>query len=128
MEPRGSSRLTVWGLKDQEYVADFCLVARRVLSPSDHRLFRYRYLLAADFRSCAQVLGEPRAAIMNRAYRLEAVLGRAFRELAPYPLFPLDEYFAGPLRGSHSIDPAPVARAGALPPHLSFPRPDSGRL
>jgi hypothetical protein len=45
-----------------------------------------------------------------------------FRELEPYPLFPVDEYFCGPSR----IGPtrAVVARRRTdVPEHLSFPRP-----
>jgi hypothetical protein len=31
-------------------------------------------------------------------YRVEQRVGRALAELEPYPLFPVDEYFAGPSR------------------------------
>ena len=55
-------------------------------------------------------------------YRIEQKLGRVFRELEPYPLFPLDEYFNGPSRiGPPRMPPkvAPIDR----PATLEFPRP-----
>jgi len=36
-----------------------------------------------------------RGAFFHEAYRIEQKLGRTFRELQPYALFPLDEYFNG---------------------------------
>ncbi len=48
-------------------------------------------------------------------------LGRVFRELQPYPLFPLDEYFNGPSRliPGQVLMPPRMAR----PAHLQFPHP-----
>lgn len=86
-------RRYVWGLKDEEYIADFCLVSRRVLSLSEHRIFRYHYLLAADWKLCCQKLNFERGAFFHEIYRIEQKLGRTFRELEPHALFPVDEYF-----------------------------------
>ncbi|HEY3456825.1 MAG TPA: hypothetical protein VGK64_19760 [Bryobacteraceae bacterium] len=36
-----------------------------------------------------------RGTFFHEAYRIEQKLGRTFRELQPYALFPLDEYFNG---------------------------------
>jgi hypothetical protein len=36
-----------------------------------------------------------RGTFFHTVYRIEQKLGRAFRELEPYSLFPLDEYFHG---------------------------------
>ena len=39
-----------------------------------------------------------RGNFFHAVYRIEQKLGRMFRELQPYPLFPLDDYFNGPSR------------------------------
>jgi len=91
----GQTRRSVWGLKDEEFTADFCLVSRRTLSLSEHRIFRYHYLLAADWRLCCQKLNMDRGAFFHEVYRIEQKLGRTFRELEPHALFPVDEYFSG---------------------------------
>src|ERR1035437_5763997 len=38
----------VYSRKQEEFMADFCLVSRRVLDEEDHRLFRFYFLLGAD--------------------------------------------------------------------------------
>jgi hypothetical protein len=124
LEPhRGRARPETWGRKDEEYIADFCLISRRILDDFEHRLFRYHFLLGADWRLCSRRLGIDRGNFFHAVYRIEQKLGRVFRELEPYPLFPLDEYFNGP---SH-MRPARVftvsIRATTPPDHLKFPRP-----
>ncbi len=89
----GQNRRSVWGLKDEEYVADFCLVSRRALSLREHMIFRYHYLLGADWKLCCQKLNTDRGAFFHEIYRIEQKLGRVFRELEPHALFPVDEYF-----------------------------------
>ena len=121
---QGRSRPSTWGRKEEEYIADFCLVSRRTLTESEHRLFRYHFLLGADWKLCARRLRLDRGNFFHAVYRIEQKLGRVFRELQPYALFPLDEYFHGPsrigpgraatLRGSEGIP---------RPAHLEFPRP-----
>lgn len=92
--PRGGRRIT-WGRKDEEYVADFYLVARRVLPPLEWTVFNFHYLLGADWRLCLRYLRLDRGQFFHLVYRLQTRLGRVFRELQPYSLFPLDEYFNG---------------------------------
>jgi hypothetical protein len=87
-----------WGRKDEEYIADFCKVSQRILTPAEHRLFRYHFLLGADWRLCCRKLNTDRGTFFHAVYRIEEKLGRAFRELEPYSLFPLDEYFFGTIR------------------------------
>jgi hypothetical protein len=82
-------------LKNEEYVADFCLVSRRALSLREHRIFRYHYLLGADWKLCCQKLNMDRGSFFHEIYRIEQKLGRVFRELEPHALFPVDEYFNG---------------------------------
>jgi hypothetical protein len=87
-----------WGRKDEEFMADFILVSRRTLGDSDYQVFKYHFLLGADYRLCCRKLGMERGAFFHAVYRIEQSLGRVFRELEPYALFPLDDYYNGPRR------------------------------
>ncbi|HEY2845715.1 MAG TPA: hypothetical protein VGJ09_18790 [Bryobacteraceae bacterium] len=99
LEPQaGRNRPNTWGRKDEEYIADFCLVSRRNLTEEEHQLFRYHFLLGADWKLCTRKLKMDRGNFFHSVYRIEQKLGRMFRELKPYPLFPLDDYFHGPSR------------------------------
>ena len=99
LEPdRGRTRPSTWGRKDEEYIADFTLVARRTLDEFDYRLFRFHFLLGADWKLCARRLGMDRGNFYHAVYRIEQKLGRAYREVRPYSLFPTDEYFGGTIR------------------------------
>ncbi len=112
----GRNRPTTWGRKDEEYIADFCLVAKRHLTEAEHSLFRYHFLLGADWKLCSRKLGVDRGTFFHAVYRIEQKLGRVFRELQPYPLFPLDDYFHGPSR--IGPQPAPTLKP-ARPADLS---------
>jgi hypothetical protein len=103
-----------WGRKDEEYCADFCLIAKRVLPPVEYGVFRFHFLLGADWRLCTKRLGMDRGQFFHSVYRLENQLGRVFRELQPYGLYPLDEYFGTGMRD--------VARL-IVPALVEFPRP-----
>lgn len=87
-------RLT-WGRKDEEYIADFCQVSRKALDELEYKVFRFHFLLGADWRLCTKRLDIDRGTFFHAVYRIEQKLGRVFRELEPYGLFPLDEYFHG---------------------------------
>jgi hypothetical protein len=89
----GRQRRSVWGLKDEEFIADFCLVSRRTLTEREHRIFKYHYLLGADWKLCCRKLNIDRGSFFHDVYRIEQKLGRTFRELQPHALFPVDEYF-----------------------------------
>jgi hypothetical protein len=89
----GSNRRYSYGRKEEEFVADFFLVSRRTLDPKEFQVFRYHYLLGADWRLCSRRLKMERGEFFHMVYRIEQRLGRVFRELKPYALFPLDEYF-----------------------------------
>ena len=122
--PSGSRRPMSFGRKDEEYMADFCLVSRRNLTDAEHRLFRYHFLLGADWTLCARKLNMSRGNFFHAVYRIEQKLGRVFRELQPYPLFPLDDYFNGPSRFAQR--PASTPKCLEMPPrplHLCFPQP-----
>ena len=62
-----------------------------------------------DQPACSRQLGICRGNFWHVAYRIEQKLGRAFRELKPYGLFPLADYFA-----HRSPDAGPVV---AFPAH-----------
>ncbi|HSU57953.1 MAG TPA: hypothetical protein VLI55_01465 [Bryobacteraceae bacterium] len=91
----GRQRKSVWGLKNEEYIADFCLVSRRTLNDSEYTLFKYHFLLGAEWPLCCKKLKIDRGTFFHELYRVQQKLGRTFRELEPHPLFPLDEYFNG---------------------------------
>ncbi len=95
---RGGQRKTIWSRKNEEFIADFCLVSRRSLNDVEYRLFNYHFLLGADWRLCCAKLRIDRGTFFHEVYRVEQRLGRVFRELQPYGLYPLDEYFGGSTR------------------------------
>lgn len=122
LEPHlGRQRPSTWGRKDEEFIADFCLISRRTLDAEEQRLFRYHFLLGADWKLCTRKLGMDRGNFFHAVYRVEQKLGRAFREVEPYALFPIDEYYNGPSRMTPGR--AITVRAPELPKHLRFPRP-----
>ena len=92
--PRSNKRQT-YGLKEEEYVADFCNISKRSLTDEEYRIFKYHFLLGADWKLCCRQLKLDRGSFFHAIYRIEQQLGRAFCELEPYALFPLDDYFSG---------------------------------
>jgi hypothetical protein len=70
-------------------------------------VFSAHFLLGADSNLCCRQLKMDRGIFFHHVYRVMQKLGREFREVSPYPLFPLDEYFGGTLRG-------PRGGAGAI--------------
>jgi hypothetical protein len=99
----------VWGLKNEEYIADFCLVSRRFLDDEQYRLFKFHFLLGADWKLCCRKMNLDRGEFFHEVYRIQQRLGRAFRELEPYPLYPLDSYFHGTTKEKAApVTPFPV--------------------
>lgn len=91
----GGKGSSVWSRKNEEYTADFTLIARRHLSDIEYTIFRYHFLLGADHILCCKKLNMDRGLFFHYIYRIMHGLGRVFREMKPYPLYPLDEYFKG---------------------------------
>lgn len=87
-----------WERKNEDYIADFYLVSKRSLDPFQWAVFRLHFLLAWDCKQCCHALKIDRGTFFHCVYRVEQRLGRVFRELRPYGLFPLDEYFAPVVR------------------------------
>src|SRR5947199_7011734 len=105
----GRQRKSVWGLKNEEFMADFCLVSRRTLDEFQYRVFKYHFLLGADWKLCCRKLNLDRGNFFHEVYRIEQKLGRTFRELEPFALFPLDEYFGNTTRKElPAVVPFPV--------------------
>ena len=119
----GKDRRLTWVRKDEDYVADFCLVSRRTLDEFEYKVFRFHFLLGADWKLCCRQMKIDRGTFFHAVYRIQQKLGRAFREVSPYPLFPLTEYFGGTVRRDLSQDaktvlrmPQPKKRRSLRPP------------
>jgi len=97
--------------KREEFMADFCLVSQRFLDQEEYRIFRFHFLLGADWRLCCRQLKIDRGTFFHSVYRIEQRLGRTFAELKPYPLFPLDEYFGGAVHRPEPVPPTPLSVA-----------------
>jgi hypothetical protein len=108
----GRERSMTWGRKDEEYIADFLLMSRRLLNDAEYRIFKIHYLLGADWKLCTMKLKMDRGNFFHLVYKIEARLGKSFREQEPYGLFPLDEYFHGATRELVASRPA---KEGPLP-------------
>ena len=107
-----------WGRVDEEYIADFEIIARRTLEPELHKIFRLHFVLGADWRLCSGRLGMDKGLFFHAVYRIEQQLGRAFRDTEPYGLFPLDEYFGGTACTAKVVVMAPREQLPALRPPL----------
>jgi hypothetical protein len=82
-----------WSRKNEEYVADFELVVRRTLSEAEYKLFRFHFVLGADWRLCCRKTGIEKGLFFHSIYRIQQKLGLAFSETYPYPLYPVRDYF-----------------------------------
>lgn len=98
-----------YGHPNAEYTADFVSIAKRTLGAIDsfrYRVFDLHFLRGQDWRGCTAKLGVDRGTFFHEVYRIEAALGMAFRETAPFALWPLDEYFHGVSR-DRAFAPSP---------------------
>ncbi len=89
----GQLRRNFYGRRKEEYLADFYLIARRTLDETEFDVFKFHFLLGADWKLCCRRLDMDRGNFFHAIYRIQQALGRAFRDIEPYPLFPLDDYF-----------------------------------
>jgi hypothetical protein len=117
----GKDGRRVWTRKDEDYVADFCLVSKRALDEEEYRIFKFHFLLGADWRLCCRRMNIDRGSFFHSIYRIQQKLGRVFRELEPFALFPLDSYFGGTIRKTLPVPNCnlfmmPKRRRGLRPP------------
>lgn len=110
-------RHQTYGFRNEEYLADFILVSKRVLGEDTpaYRLFQYHLLLGADWKLCTRKLGMNRGEFFHEIYRIQQKLGRAFRELEPHALFPVAEYFGGVVRGCKRASAPSVPATSEMP-------------
>lgn len=92
-------------------MADFILVSRRFLSGQEYDIFRFHFLLGADWKLCCRRLRMERGDFFHSVYRIQGKLGKVFRELEPYALFPLDEYFTTHRQTARAGDPRYAVRS-----------------
>lgn len=119
--PRGGGRRSSWGRKDEEYCADFILVTRRALTDEEYKIFSYHFLLGADWKLCTRKLNMDRGLFFHSVYRIQQKLGKVFRELEPYALYPLDEYFSTVMREAVAATPAQPQTGKVIPIRPTVP-------
>lgn len=105
---RNNGAKQTFGRRHEEFSADFCLVSRRTLEGEDllWRIFELHMLGRRGWRECTRVLGIDKGSFFHGVYRVQERLGKVFRELQPYSLFPLDEYFGGTTRDGLAAEDA----------------------
>jgi hypothetical protein len=81
----------------EDFMADFCLVSRRVLDDVEYRLFQFHFLLGGDWKLCCRRLGLDRRRFFYKIYRVQQKLGQTFAELEPFSLYPVEQYFRSPV-------------------------------
>jgi hypothetical protein len=115
----GKDTSRVYSRKNEEYIADFCLVSRNALTPLEYEIFKLHYLSGGEWSHCCRRLGINRGTFFYTAYKLEQKLGRVFRELQPYALFPLYEYFGGRAANRMEICPPKPRRSKVIRPPVA---------
>ncbi len=113
----GCTNRTTWSRKEEEYMADFVLVSRRELDAWHYRLFRFHFLLGADWKLCARKSGVSRGNFFHAIYRIQEQLGKAFYQLEPYALYPPRDYFV--LRLPGRMEPCSPAVSATAPPRMT---------
>ncbi len=110
---QGPKGRCIYSRKAEEFRADFCIIARRYLSEIDLKIFTYHFLLGADWKLCRRELHIDRGTFFHAIYAIEQRLGRAFCQVTPYALYPLDEYFGGTISKFDGAIPRDLLFSGA---------------
>ena len=72
---RASKGKLLGDFKNEEYIADFCLVSRRTLSDRENTIFKYHYLLGADWKLCCRKLNIDRGTFFHEIIESSRSLG-----------------------------------------------------
>jgi hypothetical protein len=127
--PRGRSGRGTWSRKDEEYIADFELIGRRSLDAFHHQIFRWHFVLGADWKLCCRRLRMDRGAFFHAIYRIEEKLGKAFYETEPYALYPPNHYFMARRLDPGELTPSPATRqVREVSRRFSVRKPERERL
>lgn len=127
------SRARLHSRPNQEFAADFVIVSRRTLGRTslEGQIFQLHFIDLLPWRPCCERLKVDRGTFFHAVYRIEQRLGRAFRELHPYCLYPIDEYFSASVwrkNGTRLVDPPEAVptdgRRRRLRPILQMPDRD----
>lgn len=86
-------RKWAWGYPDHEFLADVEIRAKSVLPFRERRVFELSELQGMDFRGCCRILDIDKGNFFHAVYRMQHLLGRAFRETKPHPLYPIGLYY-----------------------------------
>jgi hypothetical protein len=105
-------RKWAWGHPDHEFMVDAEMLAKRILEPEEHRIFKLHELSGLDWRDCCRILRTEKGKFFHAVYRMEQKYGRAAREMQPYPLYPIGVYY-GYQTGANSIQ-WPTAAASTI--------------
>lgn len=82
-----------WGRPNEEYSADFLLVARRHLDDTHYQVFLLHFIMELPWSVCCQKVLLSRGRFFHAIYKIEQLLGRAFFDLRPYRVYPVWDYF-----------------------------------
>lgn len=99
-------------------MADFIALAKRTLDEEEHKIFRFHYLLGANWRICCERMKLDKGDFFHTVYRIEQKIGRALRETRPYPLYPIDEYYFG-VKVEHKAKVLPMTFGEPVKPPVS---------
>jgi hypothetical protein len=111
----------------EEYVADFAVVGRRALRERPLLLvvFDLYILEGLSTACCLRKLKIQQNVFFRRVFQIKQELGRAFREVQPYPLFPLAAYNnATPFYDRLNLDENAVRGDAFAPELLYMPEPE----
>lgn len=76
-------------IRSREYAADFQLACRRGLNLEEFEVFEQHFANGRDWAFCTEKLGIDKGTFFHRVYVIQEKLGRVFKEMKPYALFPI---------------------------------------
>jgi hypothetical protein len=82
------------GRRVEEWCADVWLTSKRNLTPHQWQILRRHHIRGEDWTR----FGISKGQLFHEKYCLEQKLGRVFRELQPFALYPIQEYFSDSTR------------------------------